>query len=164
MNAKEFLEKVKRIRAEDKCYLAIKNELAARKMACKQIYAVADSIMSTRSVQYDREHVSGSKRSDLSDTLIKLDEAVERLAQNVIRRQLKQIKILAVGMSVINSVQDSWIRAVLIDLYIGGMTMEQVSENQHLSVSSVKRYSARGLNELDSRYKDFEKLAHHVSE
>ena len=159
MTAKEFMERIKDVRACDKAYLAIKSELDARKVACKQIYMVADSVMSTRPVQYDREHVSGSKHADLSNVLMRLDKAVDRMAKSIIRRQTRQVKVLAIGISVINSVQDEWVRAVLIDLYISGMTMEKAAEHLSLSFSSIRRYKDRGLAELDERYKDFSRLA-----
>lgn len=73
--------------------------------------------------------------------------------KKAIERRISEIEDLRCGVfSLFQKVSNERQRSVLIDFYINNQTLEQISENLNLSVSSVKRLKKKGLKTAKAVY------------
>lgn len=103
------------------------------------------------SQRYDLPKVSTSNSSDLSDAVILITEAQEKLAKIIAEKYRLRAKIMAE----IGAMDDERYRHVLEAYYVNGLTWEQTAVMIGYDYSWTIRLHGQALQEFEKKHKTF---------
>jgi DNA-directed RNA polymerase specialized sigma subunit len=133
MTVGEFLNKV----YEQECLL---------KATERQMDQAREELMTIKGQRYDRPRVSGSKRSDLSDTVIKLEKYQDR----VNNEWDKLIDLRAQAAALLQELPDK-LRAIMIERYINHKSWDQVAAVHHYGWRHVLKLNNHAIDILERK-------------
>lgn len=109
-------------------------------------------ISGIRSCRYDREHVTGTKQSDVSDILIRLEEKLMRQRENFISLCRDVTEKREQAQRYISCLSDTEMQSILMDRYWAGLTWGQIAKNHHYERDYCMRLRSRAILRIAEKW------------
>lgn len=109
-------------------------------------------IFRIRSCRYDMEHVTGTKQSDVSDILIRLEEKLMRQRENFISLCRDVTEKREQAQRYISRLSDTGMQAILMDRYWAGLTWGQIAKNHHYDKDYCMQLRNRAIRHIAEKH------------